>query len=121
MLTTREIFDKVKTHLLTQRRRAKRGISCYYRAVDEHGIVTKCAIGCLISDETYNTSIEGSLIDDVSTGGVLLCDILKLNQVDPFVNSDLLNELQKIHDQYIPSRWEAELNALEKAYFEVTK
>ena len=63
----RQVFKQVAQHLLDQNKRAE-----YFARVDEEdscryhmdgGI--KCAVGCLISDEHYDETLEGRDIEDM--------------------------------------------------------
>lgn len=54
-VTTAEIFNRVALHLLTQREQCKEGSMCRYRGPNG----TKCAVGCLITDEHYVGGLEG--------------------------------------------------------------
>lgn len=54
-MTPQEIFDKVCTHLMTQRVRASDGMRCRYRAINGRS----CAVGCLIEDDVYHHQMEG--------------------------------------------------------------
>lgn len=54
--TKKEIFSKVKTHLLTQNKTSENESGrCLYRGPDK----LKCAAGCLITDEQYDITMEG--------------------------------------------------------------
>ena len=57
-MNDQDVFDRVATHLLTQKRRSTNQSIPLYR--DDRG--NKCAIGCLIDDEHYNPILEGSSI-----------------------------------------------------------
>lgn len=50
LLTHQSAFDAVLHHLAKQRKRAIYNDDCVYRAPDG----TKCAVGCLFTDEEYN-------------------------------------------------------------------
>lgn len=78
--THQETFDKVATHLITQRAASRDYSGCRYRGPD--GL--KCAVGCLITDEYYHPGIEGLTVDSL----------------DFFEKSDikLLEDLQCVHD-----------------------
>ena len=56
-MTNQEIFDKVHTHLLTQRTAAIENGSCAYRAGPK-----SCAVGALIPDALYTPEIEGTSV-----------------------------------------------------------
>jgi hypothetical protein len=99
-MTSLEVFNFVKKHLLTQGKRAlswdKR--QCAYKSTIDN---TKCAAGCLISDEEYKSEWE-------HTSWCILVD----QGIVPNVHSKLIDKLQLIHDVYEPELWEAKLNDL---------
>ena len=115
MLTEREIFDKVKNHLLAQGKRSTKidptvEISpCAYRGTD--GL--KCAIGCLIPDKLYFASLEGN---DVQQLAYEHPEVFPNIEFTPEIIS-MLYELQIIHDSEDPEIWEAALNQLELELF----
>lgn len=110
-MTNQEIFDKVATHLLKQKRRALRSIkefgfsdACAYKT--SKGL--KCAVGCLIPKDKYNPKFEGWGVGDDKI-------INALNSWGISKNSaELLEDLQSIHDCYEPKRWKELLIKLGK-------
>lgn len=63
VVTAQTLFDKVATHLMTQGRasmltRPHADPLCAYRGNND----TACAVGCLIEDNRYHDSFEGSTI-----------------------------------------------------------
>lgn len=115
------IFDKVAKHLLTQRKRAQSnrggtGGACVYRSSDG----SKCAIGCLISDENYDSQIEGIVVSDLESSCVsdalLLKNILLKSgiNVEDSAVTEFLMELQLLHDDFDcdPRSWEESLESL---------
>jgi hypothetical protein len=117
-LTNKQIFNKVKKHLLNQGEQAKNLYSCLYRT--QNGL--KCAIGCLISDELYSDEIECGILDYNDYNGIwsgdinnncLLVQTLYQSGIDLSNKEtvELLNKLQSIHDSFTPYEWENELNA----------
>lgn len=100
--TKQQIFDQVATHLLTQNKKssktARNGtLICLYRGPDG----TKCAAGCLISDEEYDTEFEEKTwFNLVNYHGV------------PRNNMTIIKSLQDIHDNKDPSNWKEELKKL---------
>lgn len=100
-MTPQEIFDTVARHLFTQGERAGRehrdehgefyDFECLYRAPGGK----TCAVGCLIPDDAYRPSMEGS-------GADLLCRMYadRLPEWMP-LNVDLLDRLQGAHDYHI--------------------
>ena len=115
----REIFDRVKTHLLAQGEKAlrggepygsgKHGSGCAYHA--QSGL--KCAIGCLITDEAYSEVLEGDTVDDFGVRAALESSGIS----DDPVTLEMLCRLQSIHDDEAPNRWEHELDNLEADLF----
>jgi len=108
------LFDTVAKHLLTQKKQAFKMVpttdgktmvkKCLYRADDG----SKCAVGCLIRDDLYTPSIEGSFWNkelhkllEASLGRTL--DIADLN---------MLSDLQSAHDSLPPDAWPSELKNL---------
>lgn len=112
-LSAQQIFDRVATHLLTQGRRSLRfrpGSSlpegCAYRGTE--GL--RCAIGCLISDESYDPRMEGRsvhyLVED-NAGRATFPDLEPL-----WPHYELLRRLQKVHDESEPPFWLGQLRAI---------
>lgn len=101
-MNKQEIFNKVATHLLAQNERCMSILNdednpgCAYR--NEKGQM--CAVGCLITDEAYDSKIEGLLC---CLSEVL--DVLAASGIDLRANTDrncdvleFLESLQRIHD-----------------------
>lgn len=88
-MTKQQIFDKVATHLLTQRQVSRDGVQCIYRA--DNGF--RCAIGCLIPDDKYKPNMEGQAIKPLLEQHK---DLLGF-PIGPR-NLKLLKDLQQIHD-----------------------
>lgn len=99
--TLQDIFDQSSNHLLKQNKKAREEYSttCRYRTND--GLM--CAVGCLISDDEYDPSIEGRGVHD----------LISTYEIDVHGSvSSLLSRLQEIHDCYLPEEWEEHLAAL---------
>jgi hypothetical protein len=114
MMNQQKIFDKVVDHLLTQKERSADVYGdkdCLYRAYKEDGKVLKCAVGCLIPDDKYNTGMEGDLI----TFYDYFAEDETMNP-DPEVftndNFSLLEHLQQIHDTFEVHEWPYRLQLL---------
>jgi hypothetical protein len=105
--TEQEFFDKVATHLLTQRKKSLTRISpggngCAYRGDD--GL--SCAIGCVIPDEVYKNGMEGY---DV----IMLMD--KYPEVLQYIpDESLARALQMVHDEAPVSSWKEKLRKVVK-------
>lgn len=107
-----EVFDRVAAHLLKQGKRAslngtKYGTNCAYRGVDG----TKCAIGCLISDEYYKEEFEGKGI-----GAVADAVERSLGVVLDKEDQNVLDDMQFIHDNRAPASWAKRLKFVAKKY-----
>lgn len=99
LATAQEVFDQVKTHLLTQMERAVDIYSCRYRT--HNGL--KCAAGCLIADDEYTMDMEGRTWIN-----------LVIDSVAPTNYSGMIIELQLVHDNFNPLEWEAKLKEIAK-------
>jgi len=88
MKTEQETFDTVVTHLASMTHRAiDADETCMYRAPDGN----KCAVGCLISDDEYRSTMEGSRINAVKY-------MLPSFSDNYGSHVDLLTALQIVHD-----------------------
>jgi hypothetical protein len=98
MLTPTEIYEKVTTHLLTQRAVSEnQNGSCRLHGAQGR----KCAVGSLVSDESYKPASEGigiSYYRNARDGDLLRA--LHASQVDTYRADiiDLLIELEQVHD-----------------------
>jgi hypothetical protein len=124
-MNTRQIFEKVRDHLLEQKEKAydESKDMCLYRAPNGN----KCAIGALIKDEYYDLGFEGlgifQLADDYKSPNVYiekfrqaLCKSLGVDFLSEEVRL-MLNDLQIIHDEDEPTYWQEALNRYEVNYF----
>lgn len=105
LVTQQETFDTVVAHLRGQNKKAVDSATgeCRYRASE--GL--KCAVGCLIPDEEYNSTLESCSIGS-------LCHE---NRLPPSLRQhdfSLLADLQVIHDHYSVDAWEERFEDLAK-------
>lgn len=88
------VFDKVVRHLHKQGKRAFQdnavGGACLYRT--KEGLT--CAVGCLIPEEAYHSSMEGKNV-------TAILDFMPKY----FEHVDLLEELQNVHDSSKSRSW----------------
>ena len=98
----KEVFEKVKNHLLKQNERSIDNGTCLYR--DGQG--RRCAIGCLIPDENYNIYLEKRNVHERAVREALPFDRIDEHQMD------FLECLQWIHDKREVSMWEKALKEL---------
>lgn len=85
------VFNDVVKHLFKQGKQSLSiGNLCSYRGTDN----TKCAIGCLIPDELYDSSMERRSIKD------LIFSINNIKNLFKDVNKEMLYDLQQCHDTY---------------------
>ena len=104
--TAQQVFNQVTTHLLKQNcRSVGRSVvgieSCMYRG----DITLKCAAGSLIGDDEYLKSMEG--------GNWLY---LVMKGVVPVYHSQLISQLQSVHDGFTPDLWVENLKNTAKEY-----
>lgn len=123
MLTKREIFEKVKAHLLTQNKKAaeitysspiddtgtrRTYEACFYLTPD--GL--RCAVGCLLT-EVYKPEMEKMSID------ILFADFpgeMEAAGLSKKGHLTLLSRLQIIHDKFPVEYWEEQLNIVEREF-----
>lgn len=109
MITLQQIFDRVVTHLLTQKKPARDGSRCLYLTAD--GL--KCAVGCLIDEKHYSFRIlEGERVSSPQVQAAV-AKSLGVAELDHEMIS-LLSDLQVIHDTNYASAWRNELQFLAK-------
>jgi len=114
MLTKREIFDRVKDHLLNQMKPATNGSSCvYYNEKDQ----TKCALGALINPAYYDACIEGQTAWNSGVKKVLEASGIPIGNPGIF---PMVIDLQAMHDTKAPELWAAHLDKLEKLHLPET-
>jgi hypothetical protein len=73
------------------------------------GTILKCAVGCLISEDEYTPKIEGLSYDN-SDFNMVVGDWFKPT------HSNLLRDLQFMHDIYHVSEWKKVLRETAKRY-----
>jgi len=115
-MNKQEVFDKVAKHLLQQNARsATANDFCEYRG--KTGLM--CAVGCLIPDVAYSPGIEGmgvvGLIDHYRRQGAVMLHLVEDNglTVD---NSQMLVDLQYLHDKMPVHQWQDKLAEIAKQY-----
>lgn len=99
-MNAQELFDKVATHLLTQGEQSRADARCAYRG--DRGL--QCAVGCLIPDDKYSSSMEGS--------GISLPLVQAGLPPSIRVYLDLIKDLQVVHDAYSVWAWPAQLQVV---------
>lgn len=97
-LTKQAIFDKVATHLLTQKKKSRdpKIKTCLYRG--PNGL--KCAVGCLLRDDEITMKENDYTVWSLKLPNTLLGQ------------EYFLRELQIIHDTNKPSKWINKLSLL---------
>lgn len=89
--TEQQVYDYIVAHLRNQGEKSEGAGGCSYLTVD--GL--KCAAGCLISEEEYDSSVEGYPWE-----GLVLIGIA------PLAHKELIGNFQHIHDMREVSNWE---------------
>lgn len=115
-MTIQEVFEKVCNHLMTQKRRAllhdptESALSpCAYRAPNGD----KCAAGCLILDELYESHMEGKNTDFYSVRRALLESDVDMENYNIMT---MVRKLQTIHDFTLSENWAAQLRVIAEEY-----
>lgn len=122
MNSLQNTFNTVAQHLLAQNAQsliASPGDACAYRG--SNGL--KCAVGCLIADEHYTPSLEGSgsYSDGVAEAVRASVDPHhEMSHMEWATTQELLVRLQRMHDESEPSRWRARLDDI-AAEFNLTR
>lgn len=98
--TAQEVFNFVAKHLLTQNKRAFNH-GCRYK-ICKDGKVLKCAAGCLIPDNIYSSSMEGSTWSGLTTAFPQFSS----------QHNELIRRLQIVHDSSSVENWSSELEQL---------
>ena len=110
-MSVREIFNKVEKHLLKQNKQSVRVGSCKYRT--DSGL--SCAVGCLMTDDMYDSSLEGESVKATEVVEALT-PIIGVSPRHQAEKIDLLNRLQCIHDGNQVDTWADKLTALKLAF-----
>ncbi len=105
MLTNQQIFNKVSKHLLKQNKQSSENQQCKYKMIINSETL-KCAVGCLIPEKLYISSIEGN---SIATASHQLLVILHKSKIDIINSKELLMELQNIYDYESPCSWKLKL------------
>ena len=126
-MKTQEIFDKVCTHLLTQKKRCTVesdydacGLVCSYRSEDG----TKCAIGALIPDDLYDPLMGGNGVGWILYEYPQFAELLDIRITEgAFAKTEkelrkekLLKKLQGVHDNIVPPKWLSTLKTVAEEY-----
>lgn len=83
---------------------ASEGSACAYRGLGDR----KCAVGILISDEQYDSDLEG-----IKVSNKVIQEALKKSG-HSLLSSDVLADLQAIHDDRSICNWQSTLEGLGK-------
>ena len=97
--TDRDVFEFIKNHLLTQGQRSlmDNEMTCAYFGVEGK----KCAVGALIREDIYHSSIEEKPVNDK-----LVRSAVTKSVPNWIINTEMLCELQSIHDGTSDYDWE---------------
>lgn len=101
-ITLQGVFNRVYAHLVKQGEPAlSPGGNCMYRTQAEDGTPLMCAVGCLITDEFYDTQMEGeSAADPIVFSAVFKSlGVLYDNREHSRIFS-MLVAMQSVHDAW---------------------
>lgn len=108
-MTAQEVFDKVYAHLLTQNAKSTNGAGqCRYRGENNRS----CAVGCLITDQEYQPSMDGEPFADGHRLDMTSVQYLNAHKLLPerlVPHLPLLKSLQNIHDSDDVNLWKDSL------------
>lgn len=95
LFSRQEVFDYITSHLLKQGVGSFRnnGMSAY-RAAYRNADGTRCAAGCLIADDEYDSSFEGRC-----------WDVLIYRKKVPKFHAHLIVLLERVHENFPPQKW----------------
>lgn len=99
-LTAQEVFDISAGHLLKQMRVSENRGICRYRG--ENGLM--CAAGPFLKDE-HTEKCEG-----------MSWVVLREDKLVPYDNSNLIDDLQYVHDSAAPENWANALRHVANKY-----
>lgn len=106
LATEQGVFDQVAKHLLTQNAKALAWSGgCQYRLELNDGTILKCAVGCLIADNEYESKIEDSIY-----GSYPFREFFGFKNEAPHV--ELLRRLQNLHDKHPVKYWKEGLEQI---------
>ena len=109
-MNKREVFDKVKAHLLAQGQKSLTPEGrCAYRGTG--GV--KCAVGVLIDDTAYTPVLENQTVGAASVHDALL----ESGVPDDDATIRMLERLQTAHDYHEPESWPVQLRRIEEREF----
>lgn len=92
-MTPVQISEKIRDHLIAQNARALDGHRCRYRGANS----TKCAVGCLIDDEHFDSdAMEGNGVGNKAVRHALIMSGIHYEFSDPV--HELLARWQAYHD-----------------------
>lgn len=114
-MTDQEMFNKIVTHLLTQKVRSESTdadgtTTCLYRGPDG----AKCAVGVLIADEHYTPSLESRVVTSWPVSKALVASGV-ISAHSPRTQM-LLAACQGVHDATHPRQWKDRLTELAEEY-----
>ena len=97
--TDRDVFEFIKNHLLTQGQRSlmDNEMTCAYFGVEGK----KCAVGALIREDIYHYSIEEKPVNHSLVQSAITKSVPNWK-----INTEMLCELQSIHDGKSMHDWE---------------
>ena len=96
--TAQEVFNQAVRHLHKQNAKSETDGVCLYNG----GFGKKCVAGCFISDDEYDEKFEEHEWWSLQ---------LKFSDI-PNAHSQLLEELQQVHDCHDVTEWKTELKVI---------
>ncbi len=99
LVTDKDVFDYVSLFLINQNKKSElKEIGCAYRGLDGE----KCAIGCIISNDSYSENLESLTVYDQKIQWAIRASLPNYN----VLNETFLSQLQEVHDNHEPDEWQ---------------
>jgi hypothetical protein len=112
-MSTKEIFYKVKNHLLEQGEKSETspGGDCVLRT--KEGL--SCAIGCLIPENKYFPELEDCTLEGTELSEALN-HVVGVAPKKVVLKQLLLGVLMRVHDEYDVDEWEYRLERVKEEF-----
>lgn len=94
------------------------GLRCKYRLTKQDGTVLKCAVGFLIPESQYKSTMEDTEVLDlkVKFPKAFVHILKKFKLEDDEIFGELLRDMQQIHDFHKTSEWPEQFETLKQTY-----
>ena len=112
-MSAKQIFYKVKKHLLKQGERSVGGDEDSYLYRSDDGVMS-CAVGCLMTNDMYSPHFEGFGVAELEYD--VMTPIVGVHKSSREYKLGLLEALQGVHDYCTPYNWASALDLVQDRY-----